>query len=451
MCGIIGVAGNVHKKEEDVLRTLLILDSLRGEDSTGCAFIHRDGKETIAKELGGPFNLFNSKEFEDSYKKANRAIIGHNRYATVGGVSKETAHPFDFDTLVGVHNGTLKNKYKLLDAKDHAVDSANLFHHIGEKGLTDALGVIDGAWALVWWDKVEDKLNFLRNKERPLYMTYTEDSKTVYWASEEWMLGVALGRHGVKFQAITMLPVDTLLSYEIGKDGNLGKPHMKASPRTCKDDWICYQTKGNGNWNHKSVHTTVSNPLALPPPDKKTLTLVSNKEKKILETSTAEQELFVKEYLESTRVRFEITAYKTDIYGAAYIALMDLKHPALNVRLYLKKNDPIKHMVGREIIADIGSHTMKKGEGFIFKANPFNVVICPEKPDDSNYLIYRGANNKLFNKKEWEDRFPNCAWCFTPLYADNPTNRITSENDCLCGVCTLNADAVEGVTLSKIY
>ncbi len=448
MCGIIGVAGNVHKKEEDVLRTLLILDSLRGEDSTGCAFIHKDGKETIAKELGGPFNLFDSKEFENSLKKANRAIIGHNRYATVGGVSKETAHPFDFETLVGVHNGTLKNKYKLLSAKDFAVDSANLYHHIEQKGLTDALGVIDGAWALVWWDKLEDKLNFLRNTERPLYMTYTENSKTVYWASEEWMLGVALGRHGVKFQAITMLPVDTLLSYEIGVDGKLGKPHMKAAPGTYEDDWIAYLTPANGNWNHKHVHTQTSNPLALAPPAKKALALATSTEEKILETPSEE---FVKQYLEAKRVVFEIVASKPDVYGAHYIQLMDLAHPAANVRLYLKKGDPLKNMVGREIIADIGSFTLKKNEGYIFKASSFDVVVVPVKEDTSNYLIYKGVSNKLFTKKEWESLHQNCDWCFDPLFAEDHGNKITSGGNVLCGRCVNNPDAVEGLTLSSVY
>lgn len=41
MCGLVGVAGEITMASEKVLRTLLILDSLRGEDSTGIASIKK--------------------------------------------------------------------------------------------------------------------------------------------------------------------------------------------------------------------------------------------------------------------------------------------------------------------------------------------------------------------------------------------------------------------------
>ena len=81
---------------EKVLRTLLILDSLRGEDSTGIASIKKVGGDVIvAKSLGDPYQLFDSKSFDRALKASSKAIIGHNRYATTGAILTKNAHPFD--------------------------------------------------------------------------------------------------------------------------------------------------------------------------------------------------------------------------------------------------------------------------------------------------------------------------------------------------------------------
>ena len=226
MCGLIGVAGDITIKLERTMRTLLILDSLRGDDSTGIAAVPRIGETIVAKELGGPFDLFDSKKFKSALTKSNRAIIGHNRFATSGGVSKSTAHPFDFDTLVGVHNGTLRNKWKLEDAKDFTVDSENLFHHIEKKGLRDALDTVDGAYALVWWDKLNDTLNFLRNKERPMWIAATKDGKALVWASEKWMMEVACSREGVDLAEIHSTTHDMHYSLYIPPSGEISKPKI---------------------------------------------------------------------------------------------------------------------------------------------------------------------------------------------------------------------------------
>jgi glucosamine 6-phosphate synthetase-like amidotransferase/phosphosugar isomerase protein len=148
------MAGGLTANLDKVFKTLLILDSLRGEDSTGALLVSRfDGKATVAKQLGDPFCLFNDHKFDTAFRKINRVMLGHNRFATSGGVSKVSAHPFENASLVGVHNGTLINKHKLEDSSDFKVDSENLYHHIDKLGLDSALQVMEGAWALVWWNK----------------------------------------------------------------------------------------------------------------------------------------------------------------------------------------------------------------------------------------------------------------------------------------------------------
>ena len=137
MCGIVGQAGNLTIKTDAVFKTLLILDALRGIDSTGVAAIAKDNTDRIVKGVGDPYCLFDNRRYNEVMSRANHILIGHNRYATQGSVSRKNAHPFEFTELIGVHNGTLKSKHKLLDSRNFDVDSENLYHHMNEKGLDD--------------------------------------------------------------------------------------------------------------------------------------------------------------------------------------------------------------------------------------------------------------------------------------------------------------------------
>ena len=52
MCGLTGVAGKIGKSEEDIFRDLLVVDALRGTDSTGIAAINAQFDVKIAKLVG---------------------------------------------------------------------------------------------------------------------------------------------------------------------------------------------------------------------------------------------------------------------------------------------------------------------------------------------------------------------------------------------------------------
>src|SRR6185369_11244015 len=195
MCGLVGMAGDLNASHEKIMKDLLVFDTVRGVDSTGVCYVSKHNDEVkIAKQIGNPFELFDQKSFDKASNGLQKVMIGHNRYATSGAISRSNAHPFDVGKIVGVHNGTIKNKWNLHNHMDFKVDSENLYHHIQEKGLTDMLDKADGAWALVWWNKEDKTVNFLRNKERPLFFSSSTDAKgeadgkTIFWASEAWML-----------------------------------------------------------------------------------------------------------------------------------------------------------------------------------------------------------------------------------------------------------------------
>ncbi len=189
MCGHVGVAGKLEHKDEHLMKRLLLFDYFRGPDSTGLAAIRSNGDAKIAKIASHPLDLFDTKKFADALNGyQSRAFIGHNRLATKGGVSTVNAHPYHYDHIVGAHNGTLdvsswKALEEALDEKTD-VDSQAVFMHIAKFGVEATLPLMQGAWALVWFDQAEGTLNFLRNGQRPFWYAYSEDFSHVFWASE---------------------------------------------------------------------------------------------------------------------------------------------------------------------------------------------------------------------------------------------------------------------------
>jgi glucosamine 6-phosphate synthetase-like amidotransferase/phosphosugar isomerase protein len=189
MCGIVGVAGDLWMKDESCLKRMLIFDYLRGPDSTGVAAIRNNGTAAIAKVSSHPIDLLEMPKFKAAMNaNQSRAFIGHNRAATMGSVTSFNAHPFEYENIVGVHNGTLdrdclKDVHKEL-GEEYPVDSMTLFAAIAKMGLKDAMSLISGAWSIVYYDKKDNTLNFLRNKDRPMNYAYTKDFKRLFFASE---------------------------------------------------------------------------------------------------------------------------------------------------------------------------------------------------------------------------------------------------------------------------
>lgn len=213
MCGLVGYYGASSLVSEKAFENLLRVDVIRGPHSTGVAFV-KDNKVNVVKQAVLPDDLFETKEYKDASKGFNDCFIGHNRYATMGLVNDTNAHPFEFDHITGVHNGTLKNRYLLPESRDYSVDSENIFYAINKDGIGDTWEKIHGAAALVWWDTKTSTLNMCRNKERPLFYCYTKDNAGMYWASEVWMLEGVLARHDIKHGKIYNVNPDQHLMFK---------------------------------------------------------------------------------------------------------------------------------------------------------------------------------------------------------------------------------------------
>ncbi len=220
MCGIVGCAGNLAQAEKKMFRDMLLFDVVRGQDSTGVVGVNYSSPSSVsvAKDVGHPLNLWDipaTQSLFDArgvYKAGAKVLIGHNRAATVGSVTVDNAHPFNFGDIYGVHNGSLWDTNDLEGNFD--VDSKEVFYTIHKKGIEHTWANLNGAAALVWWDKGEERLNLIRNKERPLFVAENKKRDCMFWASESWMIEVAAVRHKVELhEKPTSVPTNTLYSF----------------------------------------------------------------------------------------------------------------------------------------------------------------------------------------------------------------------------------------------
>lgn len=300
MCGLIGaVSGELYHKDLKMVGYLQFFNQLRGTDSTGIAFGYADGSIELNKAVGG-FDALRAKLNEDTEEgsafhgytympegveesytvngkvkyliKAKKSLfyMGHGRYKTVGEVDEENAHPFMFDNIVGMHNGTLLDYYyKGLSTYDEnysdsyavlaKIDSLSSPDVSPEKYSDDILAMLSGirgAYAIVWWDKHRKEMNFVRNHERTLYIGSSKDSKKVYWASEEWMIEVAAKRAGIPDIESGALPTRTWLTARSDDKGVMDVTRRKAlyTYTVVPDTDFCSTLYGY-HWNKSDTNT----------------------------------------------------------------------------------------------------------------------------------------------------------------------------------------------------
>lgn len=204
MCGLVGVVGKIAKKENAAFRDLLMVDVIRGPHSTGIAAQPRNSAPKLFKKALLPQDLFQMKPCENLFNDYgfHKILMGHNRWATVGGVNSANAHPFEMETLIGAHNGTLRQQSLLPDHTQFKVDSENIFHAFETIGVQDTVKKLNGAYALTWFEKNDDCMHFLRNNDRTLFYCFAADDKTLFYASESWMLEGVLARNGIEHNGV---------------------------------------------------------------------------------------------------------------------------------------------------------------------------------------------------------------------------------------------------------
>lgn len=224
MCGLVTVItkGTYGFKGEqrDMFSLLLMVDVLRGDDSTGAFTISNLGNVDLAKEASSSLDFIRRPEYKELAGKAFQngwAMVGHNRKATRGNIVDENAHPFIVDDkIVLVHNGSLNG-----DHKHHAeteVDSEAIAHVLAAHDDPEiALRKINGAFALIWYEVDHKRLNVVRNSQRPLWMMETDNEYVI--ASEEAFLKLVQYKFGMETKEQPyQLKEECLLRFTLGDD-----------------------------------------------------------------------------------------------------------------------------------------------------------------------------------------------------------------------------------------
>jgi len=257
MCGIVAIANGPIKVGGDWITQALYADAVRGWDSTGLIAV-RDGKPSYYKRALPAADFINTRVYKRMVSTSAQAFIGHNRAATIGSVSDNTAHPFQFDHITGVHNGTLDYGWRdtLKDGKKFDVDSEALIYNIALNGVEDAVKKASGAFAIIYHDARDNTLNVIRNDERPMFygrMNYKDD-KWVFGSEAgliEWITERVDG--GDRLKDVWELKSGKLLTLDL-KTQEMTLRDVEVAGRSTKS-YGPFLGRSIGNANNKSTGT----------------------------------------------------------------------------------------------------------------------------------------------------------------------------------------------------
>lgn len=166
MCGIVGYIGKDKFDPVDI-KILMLSNMWRGIDASGFF----SPKQEIIKG-----NLRIDEFLSEQEIEPDNLFIGHVRKSTyANSTTKNKAHPFLIDDIIGVHNGSLTDYYNLKIDKYNDLKIST--DYIDSELLIGALNVSDkilseyiGAAALIWHKQTEpNKIYFYHDDKRPLF------------------------------------------------------------------------------------------------------------------------------------------------------------------------------------------------------------------------------------------------------------------------------------------
>lgn len=437
MCGLVGAAGSITVTHEKAVSDLLVMDSLRGTHSTGVLSVNTKNEYTIVKEALNPWEFIDAGLMKEAMKGANKVLIGHNRYATQGEINSQNAHPFLKGMIGGAHNGTLRNQSLLPDHKDFVVDSENIIHAINEIGIDETCKKLHGAYALTWWDFTNEQLNFLRNSERPLFYVFTDDNRTMFWASEKYMLLAALHRRKIKHKEVQEVPIHTLHTFNIPltyatNRGIIDKPRVRklehyVAPKVESQwqNWRGGQSANRSAGGSSGVGIYASSFLK---------SLGYNGKKRIPFIVTHHDP----RYGEAVGVTcdgnsVEVRFYCSDTKFRAFELHCDTRTGMLYTTSINSYREPGQS--GDNGMIRVGQYNIEEGS--------LNLPPREDEKEEAKIEDHRGND---ITESEFNRRYSTCGWCDHPLEFTDEKMTLMTHNEGVCGACSASMDVFNSIT-----
>lgn len=217
MCGIYGYVGKPknRKKVAELAEALMYHTQVRGRHSTGYFAVTQS--EFVLEKDAVPADEFitTSNLREVIMQEKAYILIGHNRWASMGDITQENAHPFEGARFVLTHNGTCQSalhkahNLRLTEKMRGETDSEAilmLLEHVGLQGFLNVLGDLED-FSLVIFDKKAEEIYFARNDRKPLFLVDLRKHLGIRaWASTVEIMADALEEVGI--------PTDKVIGFQ---------------------------------------------------------------------------------------------------------------------------------------------------------------------------------------------------------------------------------------------